>query len=114
MDDLSSLYTFTSLVTLQGATAATLLFANVLGYLVGANFNPYRKWVALGVAMLLQLLAAAFADEQSAQTWIVAVFNGLLVFASAIGLNQMNPVIRKDDQPALASTAPSRLATSWV
>lgn len=115
MDDLESLYSWASLISLQGSTAATLLFANVLGYLVGESFTPYRKWVALFVAVLLQLLAAAFGDASGAEVWIVALLNGLLVFASAIGLNQMNPAARRAADPThVASAGPNRLVASWV
>jgi hypothetical protein len=56
---LNSLFSKESLFSLQGAAAATLIVPNVLGYLIGANFYPYEKWVAFGVAMLLALLTAA-------------------------------------------------------
>jgi hypothetical protein len=83
---LNSLFSKESLFSLQGAAAATLIVPNVLGYLIGANFYPYEKWVAFGVAMLLALLTAAQAPSKEAGKWLIAIFNGFLIFASAAGL----------------------------
>jgi hypothetical protein len=87
-NDANSLFTLTSLLSLQGSAIATMLIPNVLGYLIGASFNPLRKWVAFAIAMLLSLLVAYVATSSDATKWIVAVFNGFLVFASAVGINQ--------------------------
>ena len=43
MRKLDGLFTFESLLSLQGAAAATLLIPNVLQYLFGAGFQPYEK-----------------------------------------------------------------------
>jgi hypothetical protein len=83
---LNSLFTKESLLGLQGAATATLIIPNVLSYLIGANFYPYEKWVAFGVAMLLSLFTAAQAPSKDAGKWLIAIFNGFLIFASAAGL----------------------------
>jgi hypothetical protein len=87
--NLNALFTLTSLLSLQGAAAACLLVPNVLTFLVGANFKPYEKWVAFAIAMVLALVSAFIASEASILKWLVAVFNGFLIFASAIGVNEM-------------------------
>lgn len=87
--NLNALFTLTSLLSLQGATAAALLVPNVLTYLIGANFKPYEKWVAFAIAMALALVTAFIASDPSILKWLVAVFNGFLIFASAIGVNEM-------------------------
>jgi len=88
MRKLDGLFTFESLLSLQGAAAATLLIPNVLQYLFGAGFQPYEKWVAFAIAMGLSLLVAGLADEKTWTKWVVACFNGFLIFASALGINQ--------------------------
>lgn len=85
MEDLFSL---NSLISLQGSAAAALLVPNVIGYLVGEKFDPYRKWASLVIAMVLAYVAAIVAGD-GAMTWLVAFFNGLLIFASAVGINQL-------------------------
>ena len=90
MDDtsLGSLFTLTSLLSLQGSAAAAVLVPNVVGHLVGEKFDPFRKWTSLGIALVLAYLAAFLADDGGSK-WLVAFFNGLLIFASAMGLNQL-------------------------
>ena len=89
MGNLDSLYSVASLLTLQGAAAASLLVPNVLGMLIGETFDRYRKWTSFGVALVLAFVAAGLADEASWVKWVVAVFNGFLVFAAAMGVNQL-------------------------
>jgi hypothetical protein len=68
--------------------AAALLVPSVLLNLIGDTFKPSAKWVSFGIAMLLSLLVAYFATEKDAMKWVVALFNGFLVYASAVGINQ--------------------------
>ena len=86
--ELDALFTVTSLVSLQGSSAASVLVPNVIGYLVGPSFDSPKKWVAFGIAMALALLVAILAIETSPIKWVVATFNGFLVFASAVGINE--------------------------
>ena len=83
---LNSLFSKESLLSLQGAATATIIIPNVLGYLIGESFSPYQKWVGFGIAMLLALYTAAQAPSKDANKWVVALFNGFLIFASAAGL----------------------------
>jgi len=83
---LNSLFSKESLFSLQGAAAATLIIPNVLGYLIGASFDPYLKWAGFAVAMLLALITAAQAPSKDSSKWVLAIFNGFLIFASAAGL----------------------------
>lgn len=89
MSKLDGLFTFESLLSLQGAAAATLLIPNVFRYLFGAGFQPYEKWVAFAIAMGLSFLVAGLAKEKTWIKWLVAFFNGCLIFASAVGINQV-------------------------
>jgi hypothetical protein len=97
--NIDSLFTLTSLLSLQGAAAAAVLVPNVVGHLIGDQFDPFRKWTALGIAMVLAY-TAAFLAHDGPTTWLVAFFNGLLIFASAMGLNQLPRRSRTKPQPA--------------
>ena len=112
MDSLESLYTGASLLSLQGSAAAALLVPNVLGNLIGERFDPWRKWTSLGIAMGLALLAAGLATEAGGIKWVVAFFNGFLVFASAMGLNQL-PRRNRPSEKHKAAPAP-KLFKSWI
>jgi hypothetical protein len=88
-EKIEQLFTWESLGTLQGAVAATLIVTNVLGSVIGASFDKWRKWVAFLFAISLELgLAWAAAGEDSFQKWFIALLNGFLVYASAVGINQ--------------------------
>ncbi|HEY6740257.1 MAG TPA: hypothetical protein VI076_15545 [Actinopolymorphaceae bacterium] len=108
MENLDSLYSVASLLTLQGAAAAALLVPNVLGLLIGETFDRYRKWTSFGVSLVLAFVAAGLADDTSWVTWIVAVFNGFLVFAAAMGVNQLP----SHNRPA--ATDGPRFFRSWT
>lgn len=87
--NLNALFTLSSLLSLQGAAAASLLVPNILTYLIGPSFQSYEKWIAFAIAMLLALVTAWIATDTNILKWLVAIFNGFLIFASAAGVNEM-------------------------
>ena len=86
---LGALLSKESLTSLQVAAAATLLVPNVLVYLLGPEVRVYEKWVALGVAMLIALVVTEGSPKKRWTWWIVALLNGMLIYASAVGLTEM-------------------------
>lgn len=86
---INSFFTMESLMTLQGATAACLLVPNVAAYLIGPEFDKYRKWVSLVIAFGIAFMTAYLAETPLWSKWVLAFFNGLLIFSSAVGINQM-------------------------
>ncbi len=88
MDNLSALFTMESLLSLQGSAAAALLVPAVLLYLIGEGFKPVAKWVSFVIALGLSYLVAYLAADTGFLKWVLAFFNGFLVFASAVGINQ--------------------------
>ncbi|HZE42017.1 MAG TPA: hypothetical protein VE172_24745 [Stackebrandtia sp.] len=114
--ELDSLFTVTSLLSLQGSAAAAVLVPNVVGVLVGHTFDPFRKWTSLGVALALAYLTAALAQDGPTR-WIVAFFNGLLIFASAMGINQLpkhNRPKTDDKSGEQVLTKLQKFFKSWV
>lgn len=111
--NLDALFTLTSLLSLQGAAAASLLIPNVLTYLIGPNFKRFEKWVSFGIAMFLALLTAFIASDTNMLKWVVAVFNGFLIFASAIGVNEMAAHGGQQNLGTLAPGAKPRFFHSW-
>lgn len=86
---LGSLLSKDSLGSLQVAAAATLLVPNALVYLIGPEIRTYEKWVALGVAMLIALVVTERSPRSRWTWWIVVLLNGVLIYASAVGLTEM-------------------------
>jgi hypothetical protein len=87
--NINALYTIQTLVSLQGAAGLCVIVPNILTYLLGPTFKDYAKWVSFGLALFLALLGAAVANDPSWIKWVVALFNGFLIFGSAIGYNEM-------------------------
>lgn len=116
---MEDLFSFSSLVSLQGSAAAALLVPNVIGYLVGPKFDPFRKWTSLVIAMALAYVAALVVGD-GPMTWLVAFFNGLLIFASAVGINQLPRGSRgkidkkKTEEADLSLPKIKKFFTSWV
>lgn len=95
-----SLFTITSLLSLQGSALAALIVPNVLGKVIGKKFDKWRKYVSLGISFALAF-TMAFLAETDLIGFVVAFFNGFLIFASAFGINQMgvsgeesNPIVQ--------------------
>lgn len=110
MSDFDSLFTATSLFSLQGSVAAALLVPNGLGKLFGDGFARWRKWVAFAVAMVLAFAGAAIA-EGDAVKWLVALFNGFLVFTAAMGVNEGAPRVAGQRR---AAPGGERFFASWL
>ncbi len=88
MENLNDLFTIESLLSLQGSAAAAILVPNVFSSLIGEKFKPYKKILAFILAMVLAYIVAALAQETGWIKWILAFFNGCLVYASAVGVNE--------------------------
>lgn len=83
-----SLFTTGSLATLQGSVLAAALVPAVLGYLIGPTFEPFTKWTAFIISIIVPLVIAyaSNAENRNPLTWTVAVLNGFVIFASAVGI----------------------------
>jgi hypothetical protein len=110
----NDLFTWAALGSLAGASAATLLATNVIGGLIGPDGDKLRKWIAVGIALALSYLTAAFATDVGAEKWIIAFFNALVIFSAALGVNQFPPGNRQATPPQLASGREPRYLRSWV
>jgi hypothetical protein len=83
---INDFYTIGALASLTGASSATLLVGNVAGYLLG---NVARKWVALLAALAISFtLLSVGTPSPGFQDWLLAFLNGMLIYATAFGLNE--------------------------
>lgn len=82
-------FTYSSLMTIGGGALAATVVPNVLGMIVALP-RPARAAIALVVGLAIQVVAAArVPDKDGPEIWIVAVLNGFLVAATALGINQV-------------------------
>lgn len=81
------LFTTSSLGTLAGAIAAVYIICSTLQAVF--NFNP--KWLALLVSVLVSYTGAYLSTSSDGEVskYIVALFNGFLIYTSATGTNQI-------------------------
>lgn len=108
----NALFTLTSLLSLQGASAASLIIPNVLRYLIGAAFDRYEKWTGFIISMVIALATALIATEPNPVKWLVAIVNGFLIFASAIGVNEV--VARRTRGAGAAASAKKPFFHTWL
>lgn len=115
-------YTLGSLLEFGGAVVAVTLVTAVVSYLAGEAIIPYLKWFALATSLVLAYLSAVMAAETDWTKWVVAFFNGLLIFLAATGMNQLaagKPKVAVAGAPrgalgAAPEPAPKKFWTSWV
>lgn len=86
---IQAFFTAESLFSFQGATTATWLVPNVFGFLIGNSADTLRKWLALVTAFVIEYFIASQASGSGQIVWLIAFLNALLIFASAMGINQM-------------------------
>ena len=111
-----ALFNATSLFTFAGAVAATTLVPNVLATMVELPARTLR-FIAFGVAMGLALVMAITTESGDWIKWLVAFFNGLLIYLSALGANEtlsrgLGKGQGEADQPVYASAVPQEAAAS--
>jgi hypothetical protein len=99
------LFTLTTLSTLVGATAATVVVGNTLQ----SVFNLSAKWLSFAVAELILILVAVFTGTVEVSGYFVAVLNGCLVYSSAVGLNTMASKPPPSEPPAPRSAGEAGL-----
>lgn len=90
-------FTLASLVSFSGALFFALLVPNVILSLAGEEFRPYARMTALAVALGITVLGAIFSDGDWTK-FVVAVFNGLVVYGAAYGINAQ--VVERQDAQA--------------
>jgi hypothetical protein len=81
---LKELMTLESMLTLTGASSATLLIGNSIQYL----FNKNPRWLALAVAEVISNVGVYSVHGQPID-YFVGVVNGFLIFCTAVGASQM-------------------------
>ncbi|NQT80162.1 MAG: hypothetical protein HQ555_07225 [Candidatus Aminicenantes bacterium] len=80
--------TTSTLFTLGGSATAVWIITGVIGDLFESEISEkIKKWIGLILSLAIVLLGATFVKEPTMLTWVVAVVNGFLVYATAVGIN---------------------------
>jgi hypothetical protein len=102
------LISVTSLFTLGGAAFAVALLGNVLQYVF--HWNP--RWLGLVVALLLAAVGAVIARPAQWYDWIVALFQGIQIYATAVGITAVTG--KASPEPERGSLSASATRPFWV
>ena len=107
-----ALFTSATVLSLHGATLATVVTANGVGYLLGPRFPGVRKWAALVAAIFLSIGIAVRTEADDISRWIVAFFNVFLIFTSAVGVTHLvaGQRQRRRRQPLMRGSSERRRA----
>jgi Mg2+/Co2+ transporter CorB len=80
-------FTIQTLLSFTGAVIATALLPNVIATFTELSPKTLRA-IALVMAMGLAFLSAFLVKESEWTKWVVAFFNGLMIYLSALGANE--------------------------
>jgi hypothetical protein len=88
MEGTAEFFTLATLGTLTGAATATLLVGNVFGFMF--NSSPrLQKAAALIFAVVISFFVFVYSvDDRGGSDYLIMLLNGLLIFATAYGLNE--------------------------
>jgi len=114
MMNTDELLTWNSLITLQGATAAVLAVTNVLGTVIGHGFDSVRKWLALALSLAAGLAGLAAMSKPDGEAVVVAVLNGFMIAAAALGVNEAGANIGGVQRRQVRVAAEQRTSSSVV
>ncbi len=85
----SALYTTGTFYTLGGASTGVWMFAAVFGQYFGPHLN-WLRGLALVIAVVISFVDASRRHQTARSDLVVAFFNGLLIYASATGINAVS------------------------
>jgi uncharacterized membrane protein len=98
----SDFFTVTSLGTLAGASAAVFIVTSVFGYLMNSRRSEtIKKWLGLALSFVVAFLAASLIEDKAVSVWIIAIFNGFLIYFTAIGANTITAAAVSARAPAV-------------
>jgi len=102
-DQAYSMKTFT---TLGGCASITM----VVTYVLSAVFSLRLDLVGIVVAMVVSIVGVLFQNLKNPKYYIVAVFNGFLIYLTAIGISSFTPYVN----PNTADTDNPPVIKPWV
>jgi len=86
----SELYTVRTFYTLGGASTGVWIFSAVCGNFISPNHLGWLRALALVMALVISLADATRENGRARHELLVAFFNGLLIYASATGINAVS------------------------
>jgi hypothetical protein len=93
-----------TLVTLGGAAFAVTLAGNVCRYVF--SWNP--RWMGLVVAMGLAGLGLVLGPDRRWTDWVVALFQGLQIYATAVGIASITGGVKPESPSPVVERGPGR------
>ena len=104
-------FTVASLATLQGASLAAWIVPSVVNSIVAIG-KRWRHIISLVVALGISLVVAS-TNTGDGGKWLIALLNGLLIYASAVGINQLSATAAGGASGGGAGAGRSPFA-SWI
>lgn len=109
----TELYTMKTMFTLGGSSAGVWLFTTILALVFNVDVDKY-KWIGLCVALALSFIGAITVEKFNLRLAMVAFFNGLLIYVTAVGINSINQGVSHNKDISKASLIiPSNLDKPW-
>ena len=113
MPSQDDLFQWATLATLQGSAVACYIVPNVLGKVFTALKDSQRAGIALVLGLALQIgFAMSTVDKMTFETWVVAILNGFLAAATALGINQATTAATGGNE--IVAPASDTFRASWL
>ena len=107
-------YTPSTLFTLSGCSLVVWLITSVLVDIFGSKMKKTKKLFALFLSLVLALLGASLTSNPDLLTWVIAVINGFLIYASAVGINTItNKNVRRSSVNPTSNNHSSFFESWW-
>jgi cell wall-associated NlpC family hydrolase len=109
----SELYTVRTFFTLGGASTGVWIFSAVCGNFISSNHLGWLRVLALVMALVISLAGATREKGLAWHELLVALFNGLLIYVSATGINAVSTGTDFGLRARTASFLPLREQALW-
>lgn len=93
-------YTTTTLFSLSGSATAVWLITGVITQLIGfENRLLFRRWLGFLLSIALSVGGVTLVQERTTLMWVVAIVNGFLIYATAVGVSSVASGVSESLQP---------------
>jgi len=109
-------FTMNSFATLSGASGIVFMATSVIKYLTNGRYNP--KWLAFVMSELVSFVGISLAVNTKGAGLmtgiIIGLLNGMLIFATALGINTVSTKLVPQEANAADSNADTSKGTKKI
>ena len=97
-------FTLTTFSTLAGCSLVVYVVTGVVAYMLNSNNLELKKWLSFVLSFVVAFIGVLFIEHPIWSSWVMAFFNGFLIFATTIGGNTILSSTQQTNRPISATT----------